>query len=94
MIAHLLVSTLVLAAVLVAVRLLPLTARTRYALLFCGLAKLFVPTAVIPLLPAEAVPQPLRILGGGGGTVTPAASTGIDWLPIVWGAVAAAVLFR
>lgn len=94
MIAHLLVSTLVLAAVLVAVRLLPLTARTRYALLFCGLAKLFVPTAVIPLLPAEAVPQPLRILGGGGGTATPAASTGIDWLPVVWGAVAAAVLFR
>lgn len=94
MIAHLFVSTVVLAAVLVAVRLLPLTARTRYALLFCGLAKLFVPTAVIPLLPAEAVPQPLRILGGGGGGAAPVASAGIDWLPLVWGGVAAVVLFR
>ena len=55
LVTHLWSSTLLLVVVLVCARLLPLTARTRYALLLCGLFKF--------LVPAEAILAPLRAIG-------------------------------
>lgn len=52
---HLWTSTLVLAVALLAARFLPLTARTRYAVLLCGLLKFAIPFA--------AISAPLRAAG-------------------------------
>jgi hypothetical protein len=42
---HLILSTIVLGIALLAARLLPLTARTRYAVILCGIAKFAIPTS-------------------------------------------------
>lgn len=92
MIEHLLVSTIVLAAALVAAPLLPLTARTRHALLVCGIGKFAIPTAAFTFAGVETIavmPAAPRVFGG---TSAAAAAPSIDWLPMVW-AVAAALLF-
>jgi beta-lactamase regulating signal transducer with metallopeptidase domain len=88
---HLLVSTAVLAVILIATRLVPLTARTRYALLLCGILKFAIPVVHVR---SEAVPQPLRVFGATGAATAIAEATTrhIDWLPIAW-AVIAVVLF-
>lgn len=52
---HIWTSTLFLAVVMLAARLLPLTARTRYVLLLCGLFKFAVP--------GVAIVAPLRLIG-------------------------------
>lgn len=96
MISHLVVSTLVLAIALIAARLLPLTARTRHALLLAGLAKFAIPPALLTAIgfrptPA-AIPIPLRVFGGG--EALAAASQPINWIPYAWGAVALLILGR
>lgn len=95
MIEHLLFSTVVLAVAMAAARFLPpLTARTRYAIVFCGLAKFALPAAAFRFLPAAALPpSPLRVFGGGT-AVAAAAETGIAWLPFLWGAIALLLFTR
>lgn len=89
MIEHLLVSTAVLLVAMIAARVLPLTARTRYALLLCGIAKFAVPTAVFRFVPIDVVPAQLRTFGGGAAAIAPyVAARTIDWIPIAWAAVA------
>ncbi len=85
---HLVVSTLVLATAMAAACLLPLTARTRYALLFCGLLEFAVPTALFRFLPAEVTPEPLRILGGEAAGMAMQTATRTNWIPMVWAAIA------
>lgn len=87
------VSTAVLALAMAAARFLPLTARTRSVVLLCGILKFAVPTAVFRFVPAQAFPEPLRFLGGGSDAVAQAA-TRIDWIPILWGAVAFVLIAR
>lgn len=95
MIEHLLFSTAVLAATMLAARLLPLTARTRYALLLCGLAKFAIPTAVFDIVPVERVPQPvMRVFGGAVATPVTTAEPQTNWLLIVALAIATLLLAR
>ncbi len=69
LVTHLWSSTLVLLLALLLARALPLTARTRYALLLCGLLKF--------AIPYEALAAPLRLLG----LNRPAAGTiAIEWI--------------
>jgi beta-lactamase regulating signal transducer with metallopeptidase domain len=90
---HLLFSTVVLGVSLAAARFLPLTARTRYAIVFCGLAKFALPAAAFRFLPDAALPpSPLRVFGGG--TAAAAPDTRIEWLPVLWGAVALLLFMR
>jgi beta-lactamase regulating signal transducer with metallopeptidase domain len=91
---HLVVSTIVLAVAMAAAQWLPLTARTRYALLFCGIAKFAVPTAVFRLLPAAVMPAALRTFGGAAVIPTTPAAARIDWIPIAWGAIALLLIAR
>ena len=100
MTAHLLLSTIVLAIAIVLARVLPLTARTRYALLLAGLAKFAIPTAAIAWLlraiglepPPVAIAIPARVFIGGGTAATTSAS--IDWIAFAWAAVALLILGR
>ncbi|HYI12498.1 MAG TPA: M56 family metallopeptidase [Thermoanaerobaculia bacterium] len=89
---HLIVSTILLAAAVAAARFLPFTARTRYAILLAGLVKFAIPTDAFRLIPAETVPSPLRILGGGATRAVAETTSAIEWLPILW-AVIALLLF-
>jgi beta-lactamase regulating signal transducer with metallopeptidase domain len=91
---HLLVSTAVLAIAMIAARFLPLTARTRYALLLCGIAKFAIPTAVFRFIPPAAVPMQLRTLGGGANAVVAETATRIPWIPLVWAAIALLLITR
>jgi beta-lactamase regulating signal transducer with metallopeptidase domain len=90
---HLVLSTLVLAVILVVVRIVPLTARTRYALLLCGLVKFAIP---IVRVPSEAVPVPMRVFGADAAATTIAEATTphIEWLPIVWASIATLLFAR
>lgn len=95
MIEHLIVSTIVLIVAMLAARFLPLTARTRYAILFCGLAKFAIPTAVFRFVPVEVLPPVMRTFGGNAAAainVTPAKR--IDWLVLAWLVVASLLLAR
>jgi beta-lactamase regulating signal transducer with metallopeptidase domain len=92
--AHLLFSTAVLVAAMAAARFLPLTARTRYVVLFCGLVKFAVPTAIFDLVPIEAVPQPLRVFGGAAAAPVAPSGAQMNWLLIAWGALALLVFTR
>lgn len=92
MIDHLVMSTLVLALAILAARLLPLTARTRHALLLCGLAKFAIPE--IGVRKIEVVAMPPRVFDGTIGAAAPAAERSIEWLPIVWATVAALLFAR
>jgi beta-lactamase regulating signal transducer with metallopeptidase domain len=91
---HLAVSTVVLAVALAAARFLPLTARTRYAVLCLGLVKFAIPTAIFRIVPAEAVPAQLRIFGGAPAATAVQSATSVDWLLASWVAVAMLVLGR
>ncbi|HEX6640843.1 MAG TPA: M56 family metallopeptidase [Thermoanaerobaculia bacterium] len=90
---HLLVSTAVLAMAMIAARFLPLTARTRYALLLCGIAKFAIPTAVFRFVPVAALPTQLRTFGGGA-TAVVTETTRIPWIPIGWAAIALLLITR
>ena len=96
MIGHLLLSTLVLAIAIVAARLLPLTARTRHALLLAGLAKFAIPPALLTAIgfrPAPAtIAMPLRVFDGA--QAAAAATQRVDWLPYFWGAIALLIFAR
>lgn len=106
MIVHLVTSTAVLSAVLLASRLLPLTPRTRHVLLLIGIAKFAVPDAAIVALlrmagldlervGREVVPTAFRILGGGAATApAPSPALHIDWLLVAWLSVAALMMLR
>lgn len=97
MIVHLVVSTLILGAAMLAARLLPLTARTRHALLLCGLAKFALPSEPFAQLFALArvePPLPLRVLGGGTAAIAAAAPPSTDWVIVVWAVVAIALFGR
>jgi beta-lactamase regulating signal transducer with metallopeptidase domain len=63
-IAHLWTSTLVLAVALIAARIVPMTARTRCAVLTLALLKLAIPVIPLPLHASHAAAMPLRFLGG------------------------------
>jgi beta-lactamase regulating signal transducer with metallopeptidase domain len=100
-IAHLLLSTLMLGLAMLAARFLPLAARTRYALVFLGLAKFAVPVAAVAALlralglnPARAaLTIPFRILSGVPAAAVPAAAS-VNWLVLPWATVAALMLVR
>ena len=101
MIAHLVTSTLLLLIAIAAARLLPMTARTRHALLLVGIAKFAIPaaaiTAVIRYFRLDAIrvtvaPLPARILGGGDAPVKIA--TQINWLLIAWTSIAFLIFAR
>jgi beta-lactamase regulating signal transducer with metallopeptidase domain len=94
MIDHLLFSTVVLLVAMAAARFLPLTARTRSALLFCGLAKFVVPTGVLRFVPVDAVPQSLRILGGGSTAMPTQTTTMVPWWTIAWACIATVLFAR
>jgi len=72
--AHLWISTLMLLVALIAARLLPLTARTRYVLLLCGLLKFAIPSVAI-IAPLAALGLDLTNLGRHS-----TGSPSIDWL--------------
>jgi beta-lactamase regulating signal transducer with metallopeptidase domain len=91
---HLLVSTAVLAIAMAAARFLPLTAHTRHAVLFCGLAKFAVPTAVLRFVPVEVIPTPLRTFGGGTASLPEPVAARIEWIPLLWAAIALLVFSR
>ncbi|HJQ36277.1 MAG TPA: M56 family metallopeptidase [Thermoanaerobaculia bacterium] len=88
MIAHLVLSTIVLAIAMVAARVLPLTARTRHALFLIGLAKFAIPAALFPkIIPTPAaIELPMRVFTGGAARV--AAGNNINWIAYAWAAVA------
>lgn len=94
MTAHLLFSTAVLLAAMAAARFLPLTARTRYVVLFCGLVKFAIPTAVFDLVPIEAVPQPLRVFGGAAAAPVAQPDARVNWLLVIWAVLAVLVFTR
>jgi beta-lactamase regulating signal transducer with metallopeptidase domain len=92
---HLIVSTVVLAVAMAAARVLPLTARTRYVVLLCGITKFAVPTAVFRFVPAEVIPAALRTFGGDGpATIGAQPAPRFEWLPVAWGAVALLLIVR
>ena len=95
MIEHLIVSSVVLAVALAAARFLPLTARTRYVVLLCGIAKFAVPTAVFHMVPVEVIPTALRTFGGDApATIGAQPAPRFEWLPIAWGAIALLLIMR
>jgi beta-lactamase regulating signal transducer with metallopeptidase domain len=85
---HLIVSTVFLGLAMIVVRFVPMTARTRYAVLLCGLAKFAVPTAVFRFVPAEVIPAQLRTLGGGTPVVLGTPASRVDWILIAWATIA------
>ena len=96
MIEHLVVSTIVLAVAMLATRALPLTARTRHALLLCGLAKFAIPTAAFTYFGVETIavmPVAPRVFDGTGGAPAPQEAS-INWLLVVWAAVATLIFAR
>lgn len=96
MIEHLVVSTIVLAVAMLATRAIPLTARTRHAILLCGLAKFAIPTAAFTYFGVETIavmPAAPRVFDGTGGAPVPQQAS-IDWLLITWAAVATLIFAR
>jgi beta-lactamase regulating signal transducer with metallopeptidase domain len=88
-IAHLAVSTLFLGAMLLAARLLPLTARTRYALLILGMAKLVIPAPELRV--AKPIVIPMQMLAAGRNFAAAAPSPANPWplrLFIAWAVIA------
>ena len=82
MIEHLLVSSIVLGIAMAAARFLPLTARTRYAVLLAGIAKFAVPTAVFRFVPVDVIPAALRTFGGGSpATIGAQPVPRVEWMP-------------
>lgn len=94
MIEHLVVTTAVLLGALLAARFVPMTARTRYALLLCALLKLAVPTAVFDLVPATVIPAAFRTFGGGTAATVVADAPRTNWFAIAYGVIAALILAR
>ena len=95
MIEHLTVSTVVLLLAMLAARTLPMTARTRHAILLCGLAKFAIPSAVFSSIGVQTlnvVPTPalMRALPAPATT----AATQTNWLLIGWVTVATLLFAR
>jgi beta-lactamase regulating signal transducer with metallopeptidase domain len=96
-IVHLVVSTVVLAVAIVAARFLPLTARTRHAVLLCGIAKFALPSEPFARLLRSAHIEPAlpaRVFGGATGVVHLNTPSSINWLLIAWASVATLILAR
>lgn len=94
MIEHLVISTVVLAAAMLAARVLPVTARTKHAILLCGLAKFAIPTvAWIGIETIDVAPMAPRVFDGRT-AAAPAAESPIDWWLVAWAAVATLVFAR
>lgn len=92
---HLLFSTVVLAVTMLAARFLPLTARTRYALILCGLLKFAIPTAIFDVIPNETIPQPvMRVFGATTAMPIAAAAPETNWLFLIWAAIATLLFAR
>ena len=93
MIAHLWISTVVLLIAMLAARFLPLTARTRYAVLMCGLFKFAIPPVALPF--KSPVVLPARLLGGSlpAAPLTPAPASHWPVVPMVWIVTAIALAF-
>ena len=71
---HLIVSTVILGARLLAARLLPVTARTRHAILLCAVAKFAIPTALLDTAGVKVIrmaPMPLRVFDGTANAILP-----------------------
>jgi beta-lactamase regulating signal transducer with metallopeptidase domain len=105
MIAHLFESTLFLAAAILVTRIPGLAARTRYTIVFIGLMKFAIPSAIVPRLLLLAGIDLTRLPKGtifiqalGTLAAKPDAGIKISYLPLVltaiWLAVAAALLAR
>lgn len=96
MIEHLAVSTIVLLAAMLAARALPVTARTRHAILLCGLAKFAIPSAIfssigvqtVNVLPTQALMRAIPA------QTTAAAATKINWLLLAWSVIATLLFAR
>jgi beta-lactamase regulating signal transducer with metallopeptidase domain len=97
---HLVLSTVLLGMAMLAARVLPLRARTRYALLLLALLEFAIPaaamTALLRLLgvdPVRAVAaMPFRILGAT--TLSTSAPAAPNWLLVIWATVAAVLFAR
>lgn len=97
MIEHLIVSTVILGLGMLAAWLLPLTARTRHAVLVCCIAKFAIPTALLDTFGVKVIrmaPMPLRVFDGTANVAAPPAAPATNWLLIGWAAVASIVLAR
>ena len=97
MIEHLAVSTVILGIAMLAGRLLPVTARTRHAILLCAVAKFAVPTTLLDnagLKVVRIAPMPLRVFDGTTNSPLPAPAAMPKWLLIVWAAIAMMLIAR
>jgi beta-lactamase regulating signal transducer with metallopeptidase domain len=101
---HLITSTAVLLVAMAAARWLPLTGRTRYAVLLLGMAKFALPDAlVIALLQLAGIDLTrlgrttaqvsARILGGSD-AVAPTVAPNTDWLLVIWLVIATVIFTR
>lgn len=94
MIEHLVISTIVLAAAMLAARLLPVTARTKHAILLCGLAKFAIPTvAFFGVRTIDVAPMAPRVFDARA-AAAPVAQAPIDWWLVAWAAIATLVFAR
>jgi beta-lactamase regulating signal transducer with metallopeptidase domain len=87
---HLIVSTIILGLAMLAARLLPVTARTRHAMLICAIAKFAVPTALLDTAGVRVIhiaSMPVRVFDG---TANPMRSPApiSNWMLVVWAALA------
>lgn len=97
MIEHLVVSTVILGLGMLAAWLLPITARTRHAVLVCCVAKFAIPTALLDTLGLKVIrmaPMPLRVFDGTANVAAPPAAAPTNWLLIGWAAIASIVFAR
>ena len=94
MIEHLVISTIVLAAAMLAARLLPVTARTKHAILLCGLAKFAIPTvAFFGVQTIDVAPMAPRVFDARG-AAAPVPQASINWWLVAWAAIATLVFAR
>ncbi len=97
MIEHLIVSTAILGLGMLAAWLLPITARTRHAVLVCCVAKFAIPTALLDTFGLKVIrmaPMPLRVFDGTANVAPPPAAPATNWLLIGWAAIATIVFAR
>ena len=94
MIEHLVVSTIVLAVAMALARALPLTARTRHAVLVAGLAKFAIPTAMFTAAGVATIDLPAPLVLDGRGVTAAVPQSSVNWLLVVWATVATLLFGR
>ncbi len=92
MITHLWSSTLILALAIAAARAIPMTARTRAAILTLGLAKFVIPTIGFTIGQHPAALVPLQIIAGPAAAKLP--QPALPWATIIWVSVSALLILR